>query len=660
MSQLASNKLPVLRTDDDRRMHPYCLDCKLKCQETGKDWTRVIRKCNGIYGDADFTELSKTWGISINEVKELVSPAEWIYQNLGMTPFWYQDRTLRCTSVRRALRWGRRTGKTETIAAYILYVAFTNAKKKILCITPGKSQVKEINDRIFKFINDNPKLRSDVTRSVQQPYYEIVFANESRIRFFVAGTSGGSNAGVQVRGQEADLIFIDEMDYLDDAATAAILPILSDPSRDGNPVEFIASTTPDGSESIFFKICNNDDYKEFHYASSCRPDWDDDKEAEARQNSKTQSYYEHEYLAEWGTKSDGVFRRSDVLQAQEHYRYFNDPGFGTSVEWNEMKPYPGHWTYIMGVDWNGAGNGTRICIVGFDPTRGKFILVYRQAISVEEFSLSFAVQRMVEINRIWRCKATYIDAGFGQMQDEVLRGVGRAAMIEQQAGRDYQHADLMWAEDLHAINFGGWITYDTTEEGKNVEKKIPIKNYMVENFQRFFEQRDFWFSRDDDDLKQQLLGYYTSRQSSRGYPIYAADNEVGDHDLDAVMLSLFGFNQEMGGNMHKRQSILDFAFIQHEQLKQPNLPDPMSSPLDYERAKEEQEKNGSERVGRRQIPKRDITKSGDRAIPFGDQLIVIKGARQPLSRGRLGSGAIPKSRTSFLKRGNQRGNHGRR
>jgi hypothetical protein len=652
MSESTNKNLKVLRTDDDRRMHPYCLDCKLKCQETGKDWSRVTRKCTGIYSDADFKELSEARGIPVDEIKELVSPAEWIYQNLNMTPFWYQDRTLRCTSIRRALRWGRRTGKTETIAAYILYVAFTNARKKILCITPGKSQVKEINDRIFKFINDNPKLKSDVTRSVQQPYYEIVFANESRIRFFVAGTSGGANAGVQVRGQEADLIFIDEMDYLDDAATAAILPILSDPSRDGTPVEFIASTTPCGSESSFFKICHNDDYKEFHYPSWCRPDWDDEKEVEARQNSKTQSHYEHEYLAEWGTKSDGVFRRFDVIQAQEHYRYFGETGFGVSVEWNEMKPYPGHWTYIMGVDWNGPNsNGTRICVVGFDPTRGKFILVYRQAVSVEEFSLSFAVKRMVEINRIWRCKAAYIDAGFGQMQDETLRAIGRAAMIDQHAGRDYDHADLMWAEDLHAINFGGWITYDTTEEGKAVEKKIPTKNYMVENFQRFFEQRDFWFSRDDEEFKQQLLGYHTPRQSARGYPIYVADSEVGDHDLDAVMLALFGFNQEMGGGVHKRRSILDFAFVEYEQLKQPNLPDPMSNPLDYERAKEQQEKNGEERVGRRQIPNREITKSGDRGIPFGDQLVLIRGARRPVGKGRAGSGAVPRSRTSFLRRG---------
>lgn len=655
MSQLTNTSLPILRTDDDRRMHPYCVDCKIKTEAAGKDWSQTIKKCHGVYDDLDYKEIAKVQGCTPQEVKELIDPSEWIYQNLGMMPYWYQHRTLRCTSIRRALRWGRRTGKTEVIAAYILYLVYTNAKKKVLCVTPAKAQGKEINDRIHKLIQDgNPKLKNDIVRDVQQPYYEMVFANESRIRFFVAGSSGGANAGAQVRGQEADLIFIDEMDYLDDQATTAILPILSDPARDGNPVEFIASTTPAGLESVFFKICHNDSYKEFHYTSMCRPDWDEEMEQEARQNSKTQQGYDHEYLAEWGTKSDGVFRRSNVLQAQEQYRYHIDPGFGATKAWPEMKPYPNHWKYIMGVDWNGPGNGTRITIVGFDPTRNRFYLVYRQAVTIEEFSLSFAVERMIEINRDWRCQSAYIDGGYGQMQDETLRAIGRAAKIEQAHGRDFESADLMWAEDLHSVDFGGWITYDTTEDGKAIERKVPVKNYMVENFQRFFEQHDFFFSRSDEDLKQQLLGYSAPRQSAKGFPIYAADKEAGDHDLDAVMLALFGFNQEMGGAMNKRSHITDFAFIPYDHMRQPSLPDPMSLPLEYEKAKREQENSKQDRPNRdRKVPDRDIIKPNIQKIPMSNQLIIVRGSNSKPHKGR---GSIPKSRTAFLKRGN----HGRR
>jgi len=302
----------------------------------------------------------------------------------------------------------------------------------------------------------------------------------------------------------------------------------------------------------------------------------------------------------------------------------------------------------MGVDWNGPGNGTRITIVGYDPTRQKFILVYREGVSVEEFSLSFAVQRMVEINRVWRCRSAYIDAGFGQMQDETLRAIGRAAKIDQANGKAFEPADMMWEDSLHAVNFGGWITYETIEDGKTVEKKVPIKNYMVENFQRFFEQKDLWFSRGDEELKQQFLGYHISRQSAKGFPIYQADPEAGDHDLDAIMVALFGFNQEMGG-LPKKSHIMEFEFVPYEHMKLPNLPDPMSMPLEYERAKVEQEKERGQRVSRTPVPERTISKPNIQHHMVGNQLISIRGGqRPPKSRG---YGAIPKSRTSFLKRG---------
>jgi hypothetical protein len=640
------SELKILRTDDDRRKHPYCQDCKLKCEESGKDWNAVIGKCHGVYDEEDYIELSKVHNIDVQDVKELMDPAEWIYQNLGMVPYWYQHRTLKCTSIRRTLRWGRRTGKTETIAAYVLYLCFTNARKKVLCVTPAKAQGKEINDRMHKFILDNPKLKADIVRDVQQPYYEIVFANESRIRFFVAGQSGGDNAGSQVRGQEADLIFIDEMDYLDDAATTAILPILSDPAREGEPVEFIASTTPTGRESQFFHMCQNDKYKEFHYPSWCRPDWDEEKESEARQESRTQAGYEHEYLAEWGTKSDGVFRRSDVLNAQQKYRYFNEIGFRETLEWAEMKPYPAHWKYIMGVDWNGPGNGTRIVVIGYDPTRKKFMITYREAVSVEEFSLSFAIERMVEINRVWRCQSAYIDAGYGQMQDETLRAIGRGAEIEQKNGRGYNPADLMWSSNLHSVDFGGWLTYSTTEEGRTIEKKVPMKNYMVENFQRFFEQRDFWFSKGDADLKQQLLGFSIARQSAKGYPIYSGDKEAGDHDLDAAMLALFGFNQEMSPEFRKKSFMTDFAFISYDDMKATSLPNPLDSPI--ERAmQEEKALEKSKDTTKRVIPSRSISKKPEKSTIAGNQNF---NRSMPKNTRRLGAGARGVSRTSFLKR----------
>ena len=216
-----SKSLPAfkpIRTDDERREHPYCQDCKVQCASIGKDWSKVTSKCSGIYSEEDFEILAERAGLDIEKVRQLYDPTDWIHKNLGLVPFWYQDRAIRCTSARKMLRWGRRTGKTQIISAYLLWLAVTNDNYKVLAITPMKSQAKEIFDRLHDFFALAPELNQD-TRSKQQPYYEVNFLNGSRIRIFVSGTGSGSNAGTQVRGQEADIIFIDEMDYLDDDAS---------------------------------------------------------------------------------------------------------------------------------------------------------------------------------------------------------------------------------------------------------------------------------------------------------------------------------------------------------------------------------------------------------------------------------------------------------
>ena len=606
-----STQAPALalapRTDDDRRQHPYCQECSLKTKMAGKDWAQTTKFCRGIYSDKDFEEISQLTNIDKNVIEELMDPSQWIYTHLGINPYWYQHLTLKCTSIRKTLRWGRRTGKTEIISAYLIYLCCTNANKKILCITPGKSHAKEINDRIHKLLNESIDVKGELVKAVQQPYFENSFANGSRIRIFVAGTSSGANAGTHVRGQEADILFIDEMDYIDDDATAAIIPILSDPERQGDPVQFIASSTPSGKEGLFYKLSTNSNHKEFHFPSHARPDWDDQKDAEAKELAKTQANYQHEYLAEWGTKSDGVFKRRDILRAQQEYRYHKDDGFDITTSWPMMKPFPGHWKYIMGVDWNGPGNGTRIAIIGYDYTRKKWILVYREAVNIEEFSLNFSIQRIVELNREWRCHAVYIDQGFGQMQDETLRAIGRAAELDRNKHVEHHDADILFANKLVTVDFGGWIEYKTTIEGKIVDNKIPMKNYMVENFQRFFENQDFWFSKSDAELKDQLMGYIIARQSSHGYPIYKADTEYGDHDLDAVMLSLYGFNQEFDSQFKKKDIMMDFLWIPSLAGPAPKI-DPLHNPTGYmEEYKEYKKKIEESPAGRMyDVPKRDI------------------------------------------------------
>ena len=655
--------LPIIngRTDDDRRQHPYCQECKLDCASKGKDWDQTTKNCHGIYSEADFIELSQsTQGtpvqITVDEVRELLDPSFWIWKHLGLTPFWYQDRYLRCTSTRKALRWGRRTGKSHILAAEQLYRCISNNGLKIVVAASAKAQVLEIFNRIGEFLRENPEIGAEVERSVQQPYYALEFKNGSRIRLFVLGSSGGANAGSQVRGQEADVLIIDEMDYVDDGASAAIMPLLSDPHRTGEAIKFAVSSTPTGRESTFYHLCSDDNFKEMHIPARFREDWDTQKEEEARANSKTSDNYTHEYDADWGSKTDGVYPRSRVIRAMQPYRYYGTRAdYENEQEWPEMVPWA-HWTYMLGVDWNGAGNGSRIAIVGFDPEREKWIVVYREVITVEQFALHVAVERVVQLNRLWRPHSVYIDAGFGQMQDEYLRGIGRAAENAKATGQKYEPADIILVDHLKAIDFGSNIEYTIKDENGALQKMTkPKKNYMVENFQHHFELDSFWFSRADASLKSQLMGYAVARQDKHNRNIYKADSEAGDHDHDAVLLALFGFNQEFDPFFAKNRSA-QYVEVGPRPFQKPeaeSMPDPMSDPRAYDEWLEARKKRGGKAAALRsptEVPSRGIKPQAPQQLNIGISVMNVPTAP---SAGRGLSYRPPsQGRNSWQKRGN--------
>lgn len=541
MSETNNNRLPTFRTDDDRRLHPYCQQCKKETEAADKDWSKTTQRCEGVYDIEDFVEIATDTGLSVEEVEELYNPSFWIEKYLGMKPHWYQDQFIRCTSSRKALRLGRRAGKTQGIAAWILFMCMTYNGLKVLSATPHKSQAKEVFDRITDLISDGG-FKNEV-KIKQTPYYEINFINKSRIRIFVAGAAGGHGAST-IRGQEADVVYLDEMDYIDDEAAKAILPILSDPQRQGREVQFTVSSTPSGKEGMFFRFCHDEYYREFHVPAKFRPDWNEQMEQESRVLAKTEQIYDQEFNALWGIKADGVFKRNDVIKSMKEFRYWRHaPGLG-EADWPEMRPWP-HWTYMMGVDWNGGGKGTRIVILGFDPSKNCSMIAYREKVDIAEMALHVAIERIVELNRVWRPARIYIDAGFGQFQDEYLRGIGREAERNKYAGKEYEDADLTLLNHLKAVDFGASIEYEYKDPGENEVKKrkIRTKNYMVENLQRHFELNDLWFSKSDQELKQELMNYSIKSKDTHGFFTYKADEELGDHDLDALMLAAFAFNE---------------------------------------------------------------------------------------------------------------------
>ena len=102
--------------------------------------------------------------------------------------------------------------------------------------------------------------------------------NGASIRGFVSGLGvkqDGSGGGT-MRGQSADIIYLDEMDMItEDILDKVVTPILL--TKPG--VKLIATSTLIGKRGKFYQWClEREDFKEDYYPSSVLPHWEDIRE----------------------------------------------------------------------------------------------------------------------------------------------------------------------------------------------------------------------------------------------------------------------------------------------------------------------------------------------------------------------------------------------
>ena len=440
---------------------------------------------------------------------------------------------LRCSSNRKVFRLGRRLGKSEIMAIKALHFLFNNSPKAqrwdsyrqewvqgfgtIMVVTPFLSQVKNIFGRIKELIDMNPELKAEVKRSVATPFHAIELHNGAKI----LGFSAGANGAESVRGQKADFIMLDEMDYLDEPSIEAVLALLMEHSE----VELLCASTPSGRREYFYRFCKDRmDFKEFHFPSHVNPSWSPQMEAELREFYNTEAGWQHEILAEFGEAVTSVFQTKYVSHARVDYRYED------LIKNPEM-------SYAIGIDWNDQENGTKIVVTGWHPTRQYFKVVQKETIQKVGWTQTAAIEKLIQLNRIWQPDYVYVDQGYGATQIEVIKRFGLDAKY---AKHDYAQVDARLA-NIVGINSSSNVEVIDPTTGEKVKK--PMKPFMVENAVRRFEQGIVQFSLYDEELYQQLIGYSIEKVNASGKPVYAAGPH-GDHDLDALILSLLAFQME--------------------------------------------------------------------------------------------------------------------
>lgn len=554
---------------DQKVLHDYCIGCKktriakkegplnsdtgLPLYKTGD----FIVDCTGITTNNKFIpqydRVTKTLTPEeIDIAQGLYDPVIWAKQKLNWEPrksregLEYQKLVLRCDAKRKVLRQGRRTGKTEEMVISILHYLFTNSPKvqrwdkeremwvdgfaTVLVLTPYLSQVKLIFNRIRQLLEKNQELQNEVKKDVSTPFHCIELYNGVKVVGFSSGAKSGGGANT-VRGQKADFIVLDEMDYLNEEDIDTVMALL----MEHGDVRLLASSTPSGRREYFYNFCvNRMDFKEFYFKSDVNPAWGPKMEAELRETYNTEIAWQHEILAEFGEAATSVFQNKYVSDAQQDYRYA------------DMLPQNG-WSYSIGIDWNDTKNGTKLCVLGWDPKHSIFRVVDKTTVQKVGWTQISAVNELIRLNRKWKATFVYVDAGYGAMQIEVIKQYGLEAFHGKE---EFSKVDSV-LKDVVGINFSSKIeTYDpvTSEPIKKL-----MKPFMVENAVRRFEQDQIKFSLYDEVLHKQLIGYQINKISAAGVPVYEAGLD-GDHDLDALMLAMLAFQLEMSEFINPKYS----------------------------------------------------------------------------------------------------------
>lgn len=466
----------------------------------------------------------------LEHLKILMDPVTWAKVYLSWTARDYQIEPLRATAKHKlnVFRMGRRLGKTEVTCVSILWHAFTQPNKKpvrskaedqynILIVTPGEAQIKLIFDRLHQLIAASPVLQACIARDIEN---RIEFTNGTIITGLTAGSK--SNTGAQnTRGQRADLIVLDECDYLQDKDINNLINIRNEaPER----IKIIAASTPTGKRAAFFRWCTGAPHNGWmeHYAPSTvnpeihkvNPDTGLTYLEELRQELSALAF-EQEVMANFGEEASGVYRKVDIDAAIELGRQLG------LTYWHNQSPER-RGPRVLGVDWDKYQSGVCMASVEFDYELGKFIPFHAEEVPRTQFTLDTAVNRILELDALHNYDYIVVDRGYGEYQVERLSQLLNA----RQKGSYKKLIDISLSEKIPVRN-------PVTRQIEMAHIKPWIVNQSVLQFERHM----IAFNPRDTKMIEQFENYRVVSIGADGRPTYTDKNE---HFVDAVNFAIYG------------------------------------------------------------------------------------------------------------------------
>lgn len=448
----------------------------------------------------------------------LTDPIAWAHAEFGWEPRFYQEDMIACTSQFKLNRLGRRSGKTEAMVIETLHHAVTNKNHSILIIAPYERQVMRFFDEMSKFIDRGNTIKGSLSTHTKTPSL-MKFNNGTKILGFSAGATSGSGSD-KIRGQDAHLIIIDEIDTLEDKDIDAVMAIIASHKE----CKLIASTTPRGWRRRFYTYVTDKDigFKEFWFISAESPEWSEKTEKFFKSTTDPVTFTQ-EYLADFAELQEGVFKARCLNASMSEY---------------DIAAWPRNYLadYILGIDWNKSA-GTHMVIMEY--IAGKLRLVRKIVIPETEYLQTDSVDLIISLNRQWRFKYIFVDAGYGSVQVELLK---KHALREPSSMLD---------KKLYAIAMNQHLNVLDPITGEKVKRSA--KHFLVEQTKKLLEDGYLVLPKSEDTtvnagspnmgLIQQMRNFRVEGTSVYGLPRYSQGD---DHTLTAFYLACGGFYWKEG------------------------------------------------------------------------------------------------------------------
>jgi replicative DNA helicase len=525
----------------------------------------------------NFNDIKKATSFPDNEILEylvLRSPVLFGKVYLGWDARDYQDDILEVgkDAKKLVLRLGRRLGKTECMCLLILWYGYVQPNKgpndnqyNILIVTPFEEQVDLIFDRLHQLIDSSPILSKCISRDI---HHRIEFTNGTIIKGLTAGSKNNTGAA-STRGQRADLIILDEVDYMGSSEITNIINIRNEaPDR----IRIIAASTPSGKREEYYQWCTGASLrlapKQSDIDNFCFTGYEQTKTRgngwieiyapstvnkellkinpdteqtylEDLKDELTEIRYAQEVMAEFGDEEFGVYQKKYIDWAVNEglrtgHKYTTDM---TAEELDIFLSQRRTGPRILGVDWDKRGASTNMVCIELDgkhtnengivtPT---FKILFRVEIPRSEFTYTNAVNKIIELNDIYDFDWIAVDRGSGETQVELLHKYGM------------QHPLTGLHEKVVGVNFSEKIDVRDPYTLKKDKKKI--KPFMVNNSVIVFERNAIMLNPYDKKLIKQFEDYRIKSIGVDGTPTFVETNE---HIVDAVNLALFMFEQKYG------------------------------------------------------------------------------------------------------------------